>query len=143
MDRWVTDSSAALTWCFEDEATPATDSLLARLRAGDEATVPTHWPVEIANSLLVAIRRGRISREKAVRFFQDLRALPIRVEPESGRNAFDRVFAMALQYRLTAYDAAYLELAIREGLALATLDGDLRRAAREAGVSLMDLKPTE
>jgi predicted nucleic acid-binding protein len=139
MGRWVTDSSVTLTWCFEDEATPATDALLSKLRAGDEAAVPAHWPVEIANSLLMAIRRGRISREKAARFFQDLRALPIQVEPESGQNAFDRVFAVASQYRLTAYDAAYLELAIREGSALATLDEELRRAAREAGVSLMDL----
>ena len=102
MGRWVTDSSVTLTWCFEDEATPATDALLAKLRAGDEASVPAHWPVEIANSLLVAIRRGRISRENAARFFQDLRALPIQVEPESGQNAFDRVFALASQYLLTA-----------------------------------------
>jgi len=139
MGRWVTDSSATLTWCFEDEATPATDALLAKLRAGDEAAVAAHWPLEIANSLLVAIRRGRISRENAARFFQDLRALPIPVEPESGQNAFDRVFDLASQHRLTAYDAAYLELAMREGSALATLDEELRRAAREAGVSLMGL----
>jgi len=95
--------------------------------------------VEIANSLLMAIPRGRISAEKAARFFQDLLALPIHVEPENGQNAFIGVFALATQYRLTAYDAAYLDLAIREGLALATLDEDLRRAASLAGVSLMEL----
>ncbi len=139
MGRWAVDSSAALTWCFEDESTPKTDALLAKLRAGDEASVPAHWPVEMANSLLVAIRRGRISQEKAARFFQDLLALPIRVEPESGENAFGRVFALAAHHRLTAYDAAYLDLAIREGFALATLDEDLRRAARSAGVSLIEL----
>ena len=74
MARLVPDASATLSWCFEDEATPWTDALLAKLRAGDEATVPAHWPVEVANALLMAIRRGRISGEKANRFFEDLRA---------------------------------------------------------------------
>ena len=139
MARWVLDASVTLTWCFEDEATPSTDALLAKLRAGDEATVPAHWPVEVANSLLVAIRRERISGEKANRFFQDLRALPIRVDPESSESVFGRVFALAEQFKLTAYDAAYLELAIRESLPLATLDADLRRAAHGAGVPLLEL----
>ena len=139
MARWVPDASVTLTWCFEDEATPSTDALLVKLKAGDEATVPPHWPVEVANSLLVAIRRGRISREKASRFFQDLRALPIRVDPGSSENVFGRVFALAEQFKLTAYDAACLELAMRESLPLATLDEDLRRAARGATVSLVEL----
>jgi predicted nucleic acid-binding protein len=138
MARVVPDASAALTWCFEDEATPWTDALLARLRAGDEATVPAHWPAEVANGLLIAIRRGRISREKANRFFGDLRALPIRIDPESSETAFGRVFELAEQYNLTIYDAAYLELALRQGLPLATLDEDLRRAAQGAGVSLVE-----
>ncbi len=76
MARFVPDASATLTWCFGDEAMAWTDALLAQLNAGDEATVPAHWPVEVANALLVAIRRGRISREKVNRFFEDLRALP-------------------------------------------------------------------
>ena len=82
MARLVPDASAALTWCFEDEAMPWTDALLAGLRAGDEAIVPAHWPAEVANALLMTIRRGRISREKVNRFFVDLRSLPIRVDPE-------------------------------------------------------------
>jgi len=87
---------------------------------------------------MVAIRRGRISREKATRFFQDLRALPIRVDRGSSENVFDKVFGLAEQFKLTAYDAAYLELVIRESLPLATLDEDLRSAAHRAGVSLVE-----
>ena len=138
MAGFVVDASVTLTWCFEDEATPWTDALLARIKAGDEGAVPAHWPVEVANALLVAVRRGRISREKANRFFGDLRALPIRVDPESSENAYSRAFALAEQYRLTVYDAAYLELANRQNLLLATLDDDLRKAARFAGISLAE-----
>ena len=82
MARLVPDASATLTWCFEDEAMPWTDALLAKLRAGDEAIVPANWPAEVANALLIAVRRGCISREKADRFFLDLRALPIRIGSE-------------------------------------------------------------
>ena len=141
MTRLVPDASATLTWCFEDEAMAWTDALLADLRAGDEAMVPAHWPAEVANALLIAVRRGRISREKANRFFLDLRALPIRIDPESSETVFDQVFKLAEQYRLTVYDAAYLELAIREGLPLATLDNDLRKAARASGVPLVGPPP--
>ena len=141
MARLVPDASATLTWCFEDEATPWTDALLAKLRAGDEAIVPAHWPAEVANALLIAVRRGRISREKANRFFLDLRALPIHIDPESSETVFDQVFKLAEKYSLTVYDAAYLELAIREGLPLATLDHDLRKAARASGVPLVGPQP--
>ena len=113
MARLVPDASATLTWCFEDEAMPWTDALLPDLRAGGEAIVPAHWPAEVANARLTAVRRGRISREKAKRFFVDLRAMPIRVDPKSSEGVFDRVFKLAEQYSLTIYDAGYLELAIR------------------------------
>ena len=141
MARLVPDSSATLTWCFEDEAMPWTDALLARLRAGDEAIVPLHWPAEVANALLIAVRRGRISQEKANRFLLDLRALPIRLDPESSDAVFDEVFKLAEQYSLTIYDAGYLELPIREGLPLATLDHELRKAARASRVPLVGPQP--
>lgn len=134
----VPDASATLTWCSEDEALPWTDELLANLKAGSEAIVPPHWPAEVANALLIAVRRGRISREKANRFLLDLRALPIRVDAESIETVFDQVFELAEKSHLTAYGAAYLELAIREGLPLATLDKDLRKAAHASGVSLLE-----
>jgi predicted nucleic acid-binding protein len=137
MARFVPDASVTVTWCFEDEATSWTDALLARLKASDEAIVPAHWPAEVSNAILMAVRRGRISGEKAGRFFEDLRALPIHVDPFSSDYAFDRVFALAGHHRLTAYDAAYLELAIRMSLPLATLDEDLQEASRAAGIPLL------
>ena len=136
MATFVPDASLTLTWCFEDEATSNTDALLRRLREGDEATVPAHWPIEVTNGLLVAVRRGRISGEKAQRFVQDLVSLPIRIDPESALQASSRVFALAQQHRLTAYDAAYLDVALRAGVPLASLDDDLRNAAAVAGVLL-------
>ena len=138
MPRFLPDASVTLAWCFEDEASAWTDRLLVRLKSGDQATVPAHWPVEVANALLVAIRRGRITREKGTRFLEDLRALPIQVDPKSTESAFDRVFTLAEQHGLTIYDAAYLELATRENLPLATLDSDLQKAARAAGVILIE-----
>lgn len=136
MALFVPDASATLTWFFEDETTNWTEALLARLRLGDEAIVPKHWPVEVANAFLMAIRRGRLAEENAARFFEDLLALPIRVDTVGYDNTFGRVFRLAERYGLTVYDAAYLELAIREGISLATLDDELRSAARAAGVPL-------
>ncbi len=141
MARLVPDASATLTWCFEDEATPWTDAVLAQLKAGDEGVVPAHWPAEVANALLIAVRRGRISRDKANRFLLDLRALPIRIDPESNEAVFDNVFKLADKCSLTIYDAGYLELAIRENLPLATLDKELRTAARASGVPLLGPQP--
>ena len=106
------------------------------MKTGDSALVPQRWPLKVANTFLVAVRRERISRDKAARFFGDLLALPMRVDSASREITFGEVFAYAERYGLTVYDADYLELAIREGVALATLDDDLRRAARAAGVSL-------
>jgi predicted nucleic acid-binding protein len=137
MAVFVPDASATLAWFFEDETSDWTESLLTRLKSGDSAVVPKHWPVEVANALVMAVRHGRIRKDKTVRFFGDLLALPIRIDSASIETTFGQVFAYADQYGLTVYDAAYLELAVREGIALATLDSDLRNAARAAGVSLL------
>ena len=137
MAAFVPDASLPLTWCFEDEAMAKTDALLRRLKEGDEASVPAHWPIEVTNGLLMAVRRRRISAEKANRFIEDLGSLPIKVEEESPLRRATGVFLLAEQYRLTAYDAAYLDLAIRAGLPLASLDDELRGAALAAGVPLL------
>ncbi|MGH9430784.1 MAG: type II toxin-antitoxin system VapC family toxin [Terriglobia bacterium] len=127
MAAFEVDAPASLPWCFGDEATTATNALLARLRTGDEAIVPAHWLLELANALLIAVRRKRISSQDTRQFLTDLEFLPIRIDTKNlVRTA---VFPLAEQYGLTLYDAAYLELAIREGLPLATLDHDLRKAA--------------
>ena len=131
---FVADASATLPWCFEDEATPQTEALLERLRAGEPAIVPAHWPTEVMNGLIMAVRRGRIDPERITRFARDLGALPIRIEPPYAPTAWDAVTRVAIEYHLTVYDAAYLELAKRTNLPLASLDGDLRKAALAAGV---------
>lgn len=141
MAAFVIDASATLPWCFADEATQATNALLTRLRTGDEAIAPAHWPAEVANALLVAVRRRRISSQDATQFIEDLDVLPIRVDSTSNSLLRARVFPLAEQYNLTIYDAVYLELALREGLPLATLDDDLRKAAGAAGVVLAEPNP--
>ena len=138
MAVFVMDASATLPWCFADEATDATNALLTRLQAGDEALVPGHWPAEVANALLVALRRERISRQDAQQFLADLDVLPIRIEPTAHKLLRLAILPLAEKHDLTIYDAAYLELAIRQTVPLATLDDDLRKAARASGVSLAD-----
>jgi predicted nucleic acid-binding protein len=137
MAAFVIDASATLPWCFVDEATEATNAVLARLRTGDEAIVPAHWPLEVANALLIAVRRKRISPEDAHQFLEDLEFLPIRVDTTAKNQVRVGVFPTAEQYGLTVYDAAYLELAMRESAPLMTLDSDLRKAARTSGVQLV------
>jgi predicted nucleic acid-binding protein len=137
MPSFVIDASATLPWRFEDEATPWTESLLDRIEGGEEVLVPTHWPLEVANTLLVGRRRGRITSQQLTEFIDDLAALPIRLEMPPAPAHWRPILALAEQYRLTAYDAAYLELVQRTGLPLATLDGDLRKAAQAEGASLV------
>lgn len=137
MSVFVPDASATLAWFFEDETSEWTEALLTRLKSGDTALVPQNRPMEVANAFLMAMRRGRISKDRTARFFGDLLGLPIRIDPAGSQAAFGQVFVCAEQYRLTIYDAAYLELAMRERIALATLDSDLRNAARAAGVQLV------
>ena len=138
MPGFVADASATLPWCFEEEATPATEALLERLRAGESAVVPAHWSTEVMNGLLMAVRRGRIDIQRVARFARDLTALPIRIELPYAPAAWDAVIRVATKHRLTVYDAAYLEFAERTGLPLATLDGDLRKAALAASVVLVE-----
>ena len=80
MAAFVIDASVTLAWCFSDEATEATNALLTRLKAGDEAIVPAHWPFEVANALLIAARRRRISSEDVQQFLENLEVLPIRLD---------------------------------------------------------------
>lgn len=137
MAGFVIDASATLPWRFEDEATPWTEMLLDRIEGGEEAIVPAHWPLEVVNTLLIGRRRGRITSQQLTEFIEDLAALPIRLEPPRGPAQWPAIVILAEQYRLTAYDAAYLELAQRVSLPLATLDGDLRKAAQAEGTALV------
>jgi len=138
MPGFVPDAPATMPWRFEDEATPWTEALLDRIQGGEEVLVPAHWPLEVVNALLIAQRRGRVTAEQISDFIDDLTAFPIRLEPPSGPAQWPTIVALAEQHRLTAYDAAYLELVRRTGLPLATLDDDLRKAALAEGVALVE-----
>jgi predicted nucleic acid-binding protein len=132
----VLDCSVAMAWCFEDEADAFAYRVLAQLEK-DEAHVPGIWPVEVANVLLVAERMRRITSADSLRFLELLAALPIVIDEETAQRAFGSVLAVGRQTRLTAYDAAYLELALRRGLPLATRDRRLRSAGRREGVRVL------
>jgi predicted nucleic acid-binding protein len=131
---FVVDASVTMAWCFEDEATSETDAILDRLTS-DEALVPQLWALEVTNVLLIAERRGRIDESKSARFVQLLAELPILLESRPPH--MNAALAAGRRHGLSAYDAAYLLLAQREGLALATRDDGLTRAAREVGVPLL------
>jgi len=133
---FVLDNSVALTWCFEDERTPATNALLEQLvEAG--ALAPGLWPLEAVNGLLVAERRGRLDSSRRYRLAGFLQALPISLDPETASEAWTATMALAERFALSAYDSAYLELAHRHGLPLATLDQELRAAATALGLAVL------
>ena len=132
---FVLDASVALAWCFEDEGGGYPVRVLEALRGG-EAVVASLWTLEMANGLLAAERRERIGAQDVSRVIRFVAALPIVVDPVERRRAFTSVHRLARTRDLSAYDAAYLELAVREGLPLATLDGALREAAGAEGVEL-------
>jgi predicted nucleic acid-binding protein len=133
LTEFVVDASVAMAWCFEDESTPFTEAVLQRLTT-DRAHVASIWPYEVANVLLGAERRRRITQSQAMRFLELLRALPISVDEEGTRRAWSEVLALGRAHRLTAYDAAYLELAARHDLPLASQDEQLVQACRAVGV---------
>ncbi|MBR8834372.1 MAG: type II toxin-antitoxin system VapC family toxin [Stigonema ocellatum SAG 48.90 = DSM 106950] len=134
--NFVLDCSIAMAWCFEDEATDFTDSLLESL-AQVNAKVPSIWFLEVANVLAISERRGRTNQAKITQFLRLLGSLPIVVDAKTEEKAFTDVLTLARTHKLTSYDAAYLELALREGLPLATLDEGLKRAALNIGVKII------
>jgi predicted nucleic acid-binding protein len=131
------DASVAVAWCFEDEATAVTEGILDLLAKGTTVVVPAVWPLEVANAILSAERKKRINVAQATAFLRRIAGFPISVDAIPLGRAFDQVLSVGRQHQLTAYDAAYLELALRETLPLATLDNDLRRSAEIAGVGLL------
>jgi len=129
----VLDASATFPWLFEDEATPEADRLLD-LVTEHGAVVPSLWYLECANGLAMAERRGRINGEGFARAIRLLHRLPLEVDNAAPSRALDDVLTLARAHGLTAYDAAYLELALRRALPLATHDGPLRAVASVVGV---------
>ena len=135
MTALVIDSSAALSWCFEDEASPETDALFERVRDLG-AVVPGLWHLEVANVLLQAEKRGRITGGDVTMRLDLIAALPITTDSETTARAWREILALARAQGLTTYDAAYLELAIRRGLPLQTKDEALIGAAKRCNVTV-------
>jgi predicted nucleic acid-binding protein len=133
---FVVDASVALCWCFEDEVSAYADGVLARLES-ENAIAPILWHKEIANVLTMAARSRRITEEKVAAGGRLVQSLPVNVANLTPGEVHGSVAELAKVYHLTVYDAAYLYLAVREGLALATLDDDLIAAAPKAGVPLL------
>ena len=136
MSAVVLDCSIAVAWCFEDEADPAIDALLDGLRT-EGAVVPALWPLEVTNVLLQAERRGRIAMAAVDGRLAAFAALPITVDSVSWRQNGGTVLGLARRHGLTTYDAAYLELAMRRCLPLATKDKALGQACRAAGIVVL------
>ena len=137
MSEFALDCSAVLPWVFGDEATAASDRLLDDLADGGRAWVPALWHLEVANVMLGAQRRGKIDKAGVEKFLATLTTLEIKVDDETMAVAWTRTLALGEAYHLTAYDAAYLELALRRGVPLATLDTELRVACKKAGARVL------
>lgn len=134
---FVLDNSVTMRWCFEDNSAYAVH-VLQEMHAGQIAHVPALWLYEVISVMAEAQRGGTLSTEEARGFFEDLRSLDIDVDSAIEReHLFGAAHRLAVEHGLTGYDAAYLELAIRKGLPLASLDRELNKAAVRAGVSLM------
>lgn len=132
----VLDASLALSWALPDEASAYSDAILKTV-ALSGALVPGLWPHEMANGLLMAQKRKRYTTAQRMSFVEALLRLPIEVEQFTARTVLDGQASLAERYGLTAYDAAYLDLALRRGVPLATQDKAMKAAARKAGVAFL------
>ncbi len=136
MSRIVVDASVIGPIVIPDEAGDLIPEVFGAISAGD-AVVPQHWRLEVANLARMAVRRGRLTEEALSSVFSDLLDLAIEVDGETDRHAWTTALGLSRRHDLTAYDAAYLELALRLQLPLATSDGKLRRAALAEGAQLV------
>lgn len=137
MTDFVLDCSATLPWLFADEATKATEALLDEMAKGRRAWVPALWHLEVANVLIGAQARGKVDKAGVEKFLATLGTFDIAVDDDTVALAWSKTLGLGEAYGLSAYDAAYLELALRKGLPLASLDGPLRKAVTKAGGRLL------
>lgn len=135
-DDFVIDNSIVMAWCFDDESNEKTDRILIRLESA-KAYTPAIWPLEVCNVLLVAERRKRINEAETTRFIALLGKLPIIVEHEQPERMIKEIVMLARSHQLSSYDASYLDLAMKKGLPLATLDKNLINAAKRCNVQLL------
>jgi predicted nucleic acid-binding protein len=134
---FVVDASVGFSWVYESQATEETDMLLNEIASGSSAVVPSFWFLEVANVLLMAQRRNRLAAAQRKAALATLAALSLTVDEEAPRTAFGKISELAEKHGLPVYDAAYLEVALRRKLPLATRDAALIAAARQSGVKVL------
>jgi predicted nucleic acid-binding protein len=137
MDAFVLDVSACIPWCCEDETTRSPEEMLEWAMDGCALHVPSLWTWEILNTITVVIKRRRITADRGKEFFEQLATLNIHVDQPPSIADFPNLHSLASTHQLTAYDVAYLDLAKRLSLPLATRDDDLKRAALAEGMQLL------
>ena len=137
-DEFVLDGSITLAWFFEDETDDYADAVETAL-ASVSATVPSLWALEVANAVLVGERRKRTTEAKVTAFLSLLAQLPIVIDDETSARAWRETLNLARAHNLSVYNAAYLELALRRGLPIASADGKLKTAAFTVGIK--EFKP--
>jgi predicted nucleic acid-binding protein len=135
-EDFVVDASVVMSWCFKDETSDYSSTILDRLEEAS-AYVPSIWPLEIGNVLLVAERKRRLSEADSSRFIALLSGLPIIVESEPPERMINEILALAREHKLSSCDASYLDLAMRKGLSIATVDKSLIIAARRSRVQIV------
>lgn len=136
MSRLVLDCSVSGAWLFEDETSAYAEAVLDKLASGNQALAPTIWALEVSNMLLVGELRGRVTETQSTAFWETLKALPILVDDRAPMTSLAGIIALGREHRLSSYDAAYLELAVRNAVPLATLDNKLADAAKASGAGL-------
>lgn len=138
MSNFVMDNSVSMRWVLasKKKADQKYAEAVLKTLVDVDAIVPDLWHLEAANVLLSAEKRKELETGDIERFISQLESLPIQVDPATYHQVFSRTLSLARSYKLSSYDAAYLELAVREGLPLATLDKDLLKAAKKAGVDI-------
>lgn len=135
---FIADASVAVGWVHPAQATSQTSAMLDAIADGATLEVPALWPLEVANALMVLVRRRKLTEDERQTGLGWLRGLPLRVDHEMVSLAFSRLSELAFAHHLSVYDAAYLELAGRRRLVLGCKDGPLRKAAAQSGVSLWE-----
>jgi predicted nucleic acid-binding protein len=138
--NFVLDCSVTMTWFFEHEANKETDELLERLGGSEKAIVAQHWVLEITNVLLSAELSKKKTAADTTHFLTLLGKLAIESDGQTEHLATTTTLALGRRHKLSSYDAAYLDLAMRLGLPLATLDKDLRKAAEAEGIAVLPTK---
>lgn len=136
VEHFVVDNSVVMSWCFKDETNNYADTVLDKLTEAT-AIVPSIWPLEVVNVLLVAERQKRLSESDSVRFITLLSQLPIVVEYDRPEMMIKELLALARANNLSSYDASYLDLAMRKGFPIATIDNKLIEAARRVDVPIL------